>query len=111
MQRSTGDGPADDTGLTLNDDVSDEIINLYVSLAPGYLTDLVTARKGGDLKSLKFHAHKLASVMGVMGFNDMNRLLIRMEHEEMDEDELDLSISKISATIDESLNLIDRLRR
>ncbi|MEM7193372.1 MAG: Hpt domain-containing protein [Pseudomonadota bacterium] len=55
--------------------LSEDMIELYQQLAPEYLQELKSAQSNSDIKAIKFQAHKLNSVMGIMGFEPISSLL------------------------------------
>ena len=64
-------------------DVGEDIAKLYMTHAPDYLNLLEESFKQDDLQSLEDHTHKLASVMGIMGFANLSTLLRQIEREEL----------------------------
>ena len=88
--------------FSVNKNLSEDVIDLYVKIGPQYLKEFQNSIH--DKKAMKFHAHKLASVMGTMGFKEIHTLLRQIENNELQNPNMNKTIEIVIEQIQKTFD-------
>ena len=97
-----------DSSLQLKEGISEDMIQLYLEIAPDYLADLIRATNEGDFEQIVFQAHKLNSTMGLMGFEKISALLIDIERSGLAKIKPDNEVELLRSLVAETLELLNK---
>ena len=79
--------------LSLEEDISEELIEMYLEVIPDYFNSMKLALRNKDPQQFSYHAHNLASAAGLMGFSDLCNFVRNLEHMEFSEIKLNAAMN------------------